>query len=80
MSKKIETTPHILVPEHNKLSDKEKEAVLSEYKITVNQLPIIFASDPAIRSLSPQPGDVIKITRKTQSAGATSFYRGVVNG
>ncbi|RME78120.1 DNA-directed RNA polymerase subunit H [Candidatus Woesearchaeota archaeon] len=71
---------HRLVPEHIKLTEEEKKKVLEEYNIQVNQLPIIFASDPAIKDLGAAPGDVIKIIRKSKTAGESVFYRGVANG
>lgn len=82
MSKKTTTEPkqHSLVPTHEKLNDKEKLAVLDQYEIKVNQLPIIFVDDPAIKNLDAQPGDVIKVTRDSKTAGVSVFYRGVANG
>ncbi|MEM0230721.1 MAG: DNA-directed RNA polymerase subunit H [Candidatus Woesearchaeota archaeon] len=72
MSKKIE---HVLVPEHEKLSEGEKKALLEKYGITENEMPVILARDPAIAHLNAKPGDIIKITRKSQIAGESIFYR-----
>lgn len=70
---------HDLVPKHEKISNEEKQALLEHYNITDKELPKITMDDPAIKHLQPQPGDVIKITRKSPTAGTTIYYRGVMN-
>ena len=70
---------HVLIPKHSKLSDKEKKELLEKYNITLNELPRIPKEDPAIISLSTKPGDIIKITRASKTAGTSAFYRGIVN-
>ncbi|MFH1400534.1 MAG: DNA-directed RNA polymerase subunit H [Nanoarchaeota archaeon] len=77
--KETEQIKHVLVPEHTKLSDKERQAVLDKYRIQVNDLPYILITDPAIRHLEPKVGDVFRIDRASASAGTTVFYRVVVN-
>ena len=79
MKKKFKTDKHILIPKHSKLSDSQKEKLLEKYNISIKELPRIFKTDPAISSLDAKPGDVIKITRKSQTAGEAIFYRVVVN-
>ena len=68
---------HILVPDHIKLTEKEKQEVLAKYNVTVNELPKINLEDPAIAKLNVKTGDVIKIVRQSQTAGRAVFYRGV---
>lgn len=70
---------HILVPEHTKLNEKEKKELLESYAISLKELPKIRKNDTAISHLNPKEGEVIKITRKSQTAGESYFYRGVVN-
>ncbi|MBI2147394.1 DNA-directed RNA polymerase subunit H [Candidatus Woesearchaeota archaeon] len=70
---------HILVPLHSKLGEKDKKELLKKYHITIRELPKIFATDAAISSLDVKQGDIIKITRKSPTAGETVFYRGVLN-
>lgn len=74
-----EAIKHVLVPKHEKISEEEKQAVLAQYNITEKELPKIDILDPAIRHLEVQPGDVIKITRDSATAGKTVFYRGVMH-
>lgn len=66
---------HVLVPKHELCSEEEKKRVLSHYKVQPNQLPRISAKDPAIRHLACKVGDLIKITRSSETAGVAIFYR-----
>lgn len=79
VKKKYDIRKHILVPEHTKLSEKEKKDLLEKYRISLRELPKIRRDDSAIAHLSAKEGDVIKILRKSQTAGEVLFYRGVVN-
>ncbi|HLD19022.1 MAG TPA: DNA-directed RNA polymerase subunit H [Candidatus Nanoarchaeia archaeon] len=77
--RKFDVGKHVLVPEHSKVSEKEKESVLSQFGVELRFLPEIKKKDPAIRSLNPRLGDVIKIVRKSPTAGTATYYRVVVN-
>ncbi len=77
--KKYDIKKHLLVPEHIKLNDKEKKELLEKYHISLKELPKISKKDPAIDHLNPKEGDVIKIIRKSPTAGESIFYRGVIN-
>ena len=79
MKKKFKAEKHLLIPKHSKLTDKQKEKILEDYKVTLKELPRIVKSDPAIQSLEAKPGDVIKITRNSATAGESSFYRVVID-
>ena len=70
---------HILVPQHTKISEKEKKEVFEKYSVSLKQLPKILIDDPAIEKLNVKAGDIIKITRKSPTAGEAIFYRGVTN-
>jgi len=70
---------HSLVPKHLKLSDKEKNELFSLYNITQKEMPKIKKTDPAIRHLDVKEGDVIKIIRKSPTAGESIYYRVVVS-
>ena len=70
-------TKHVLVPKHVKISEREKEELFKRFNITLKELPRILKSDPAIASLDIKPNDVVKIIRKSQTAGESIFYRGV---
>ena len=49
------------------------------YMRIVMELPKIKKDDLAIAHLGAKQGDVIKIIRKSSTAGEVFFYRGVVN-
>lgn len=86
--KKIELVPktfpafdifeHKLVPEHEILSEEEKEQLLARYRVKPYHLPQIKASDPAVKAIGAKPGDILRIIRKSQTAGEHIAYRYVV--
>lgn len=80
MAKKFDITKHVLVPKHTKLSEKDKLALLERYQVTVKELPRIASSDPALEGLDVKAGDIIKIVRKSETAGESVFFRGVFDG
>ena len=69
---------HIDVPKHEIMTKKEAEEVLVKYHCKATDLPLIFVNDPAIIAIGVKPGDMIKITRKSATAGESSYYRYVV--
>ena len=76
--KKILVPDHIFVPKHEIITKKEAEEVLEKYHAKATELPLIFANDPAILGLGVKPGDMIKITRKSATAGESFYYRYVI--
>ncbi len=69
---------HKLVPEHDILSDKKAEKHLEKHNISKGQLPKILITDPAVKKLEQKPGDVVKITRNSQTAGTAVLYKVLV--
>ena len=69
---------HALVPYHEILSEKEKNALLSQFKVKPYQMPQIRSGDPAVKAIGAKPGDVLKITRKSSTAGEHITFRYVV--
>jgi DNA-directed RNA polymerase subunit H (RpoH/RPB5) len=69
---------HKLVPFHEIVSEKEKNQLLAQYKVKPYQMPQIRSGDPAVKVIGAQPGDVLKITRKSTTAGEHVTYRYVV--
>lgn len=74
----IQIQDHILVPKHEILTDKESEKLLEKYNISKGQLPKIFLNDPAIKKINAKLGDVIKITRKSPTAGKAVVHKVVI--
>ena len=79
-SKKIVTLApdHVDVPKHEIMVRKDAEEILEKYHCKTTDLPLIFANDPAIIGLGVKPGDMIKIIRKSATAGESFYYRYVV--
>ena len=79
-TKKIPTLvpDHVFVPKHEILTKKEAEQVLENFNCNPSDLPFIFVNDPAILGLGVKPGDMIKISRNSGTAGESIYYRYVV--
>jgi len=75
---KFDIREHNLVPKHIVLNEQEKEELLKKYGISIRQLPRILVTDPVVKLLNAKVGDVIKIIRKSETAGETVYYRVVV--
>jgi DNA-directed RNA polymerase subunit H len=69
---------HELVPEHIILKENEIKEVLEKFKIGPQNLPKILLSDPAVKAINAKEGDIIKIVRKSKTAGTSIYYRVVV--
>ena len=69
---------HVYVPKHEFMTKDDASSVLEKFNCTPTQLPLIFVNDPAIVGLGVKPGDMIKITRKSGTAGVSLYYRYVV--
>jgi DNA-directed RNA polymerase subunit H len=69
---------HQLVAEHILLSDNEANQVLKKYDIEKEQLPKIKITDPVIMEINAQVGQIVKIVRKSQTAGEAEFYRLII--
>ncbi len=69
---------HVYVPKHEIMTKKEAEEVLLKFNCKPTELPFIFVTDPAIVGLGIKPGDMIKITRNSATAGESLYYRYVV--
>ena len=69
---------HVYVPKHEIMTKKEAEQVLMQYNCKPTELPLIFVNGPAIIGLGVKPGDMIKITRNSPTAGESIYYRYVV--
>lgn len=70
-------TKHVLVPKHEVIRGKESiEQVLTMYKLKNKyQLPIILKTDPIARYYGMRNGDLVKIIRKSETAGEYIMYR-----
>ncbi|MGA2626553.1 MAG: DNA-directed RNA polymerase subunit H [Candidatus Bathyarchaeia archaeon] len=70
---------HQFVPNHELLSKKDAEELMHEFHIRPHQLPYIKSNDPAAETLGAKMGDILRITRKSATAGEVIVYRYVVD-
>ncbi len=78
-SKNQDILNHVLVPKHEILTKEEEKEFLDKIRIKKEDLPRIRKEDPAIRHLNPKLGDIVRIERKSPTAGKSYFYRVVSN-
>ena len=71
---------HELVPKHEILPPEEAKELLEKYRVKLYQLPAIKASDIVAIAIGAKPGDVLKITRNSVTAGKYVSYRYVTPG
>ena len=69
---------HEFVSKHELLTPTEKEKILQKYKMQPYQLPRINAYDPAIIAVGGKPGDIVRVIRKSPTAGKYVAYRYVI--
>jgi DNA-directed RNA polymerase subunit H len=78
LEKEYDILKHELVPEHSIMDEKEKKELFEKLKITSVNLPKVIANDPVVKAMEAKEGDVLKIVRKSSTAGSSTYYRVVV--
>jgi len=75
---KFDILKHTLVPHHEILSEEDVEKLLKTYKIKKEDLPQMLVTDPVAKAIGAKDGDIVKIVRKSPTAGTSISYRLVV--
>ncbi|MGN1362908.1 MAG: DNA-directed RNA polymerase subunit H [Methanobrevibacter sp.] len=76
---KLDIQKHDLVPEHEILSEKEKEEFIENLEYDEENLPKILLKDPVVKEIGAKEGDILRITRESKTAGMFVTYRLVVD-
>lgn len=76
---KLDIQKHHLVPKHEILNEKEKEEFIENLEYDEENLPKILLKDPVVKEIGAKEGDILKITRESQTAGVFITYRLVVD-
>lgn len=71
----VDITQHELVPDHSVLMEQETINVLKRYNLHPSQLPRMRPDDPIARFYGLSRGHVVKIVRKSETAGRYVTYR-----
>lgn len=74
----FDVTTHELVPVHVLVDENELKSVLERYGTDRRRLPQMLSDDPIARYHGAKPGDVMKIYRRSPTAGEHVVYRLVV--
>ena len=69
-----------MIPKHELLTKEESAQVLARYHSSPSQLPYILATDAIAKEVGAKPGDFVRITRRSETAGSSVYYRYVVEG
>lgn len=77
---KIDVLSHLLVPKHTILNREEEKELLRRLGIEKTQLPWIKATDPAAKAIGAKPGNIVKVERRSLTAGEAIMFRCVVPG
>lgn len=75
-----ELREHDFIPEHKVLKNSETEELFKIYKVDAKKLPRILIKDPMIKALGAKAGDIIRMGRRSSTAGNSRYYRVVVRG
>ena len=69
---------HFLIPKHELLTKEEASQVVARFNGSPSQFPYIQATDAIAKEVGAKPGDFIRITRTSETAGSAVYYRYVV--
>jgi len=72
----INLLEHKLVPLHEVIRDKESiDTIYKQTNSNPKLLPVILRTDPIAKLIRLAPGNICKVTRKSQTNGTSIYYR-----
>ena len=71
----FDISEHELTPTYRILSEEEKQEVLDKYHITEEQNPNVFVSDPLATFYGVKVGNLVEVTKTSETNGYTKYYR-----
>ena len=74
----VNITKHELVPKHEPMTEAEAKEMLAAHSLELSMLPRILSTDPVARYFGLRRGQVMKITRNSETAGTYTTYRQVI--
>ena len=72
---KIDIQEHMLVPKHEIMTEEEISEEFSDVDYNFKDLPKIKANDPVVEEIGAEPGNILRITRNSETAGKFVTYR-----
>ena len=69
-----------MIPKHELLTREEAAQVLARFNSISSQFPYIQATDAIAKEIGAKPGDMVRVTRRSETAGSSTYYRYVVEG
>ncbi|HUI85999.1 MAG TPA: DNA-directed RNA polymerase subunit H [Nitrososphaerales archaeon] len=76
----FKVSTHFLIPKHELLTREEADKIAPMFNATPGQFPYILATDAIAKEIGAKAGDFVKITRRSETAGSSVYYRYVVEG
>jgi DNA-directed RNA polymerase subunit H len=76
----FKVSTHFLIPKHELLTKEEASQVLARFNSSPSQFPYIQATDAIVKEIGARPGDFVRVTRQSETAGTSTYYRYVVEG
>ncbi|MDG6901964.1 MAG: DNA-directed RNA polymerase subunit H [Nitrososphaerota archaeon] len=76
----FKVSTHFLIPKHELLTKEEAAQVVARFNSSPSQFPYIQSTDSIAKEVGAKPGDFVRITRTSETAGSSVYYRYVVEG
>ena len=72
---KFNIQKHMLVPKHEIMTEEEISSEFRDVDYDFKNVPKIKVYDPVVLAIGARKGDILRITRESQTAGVFVTYR-----